>query len=219
MRNIRIRTKNGFSILAIILVIVAVIVAIGVWALSGSANTSNSGSASNDIAVSTLLNDSSALKLAWDTLIINGESPQNITMVVGDNSTYNMLNSNTGTEQHQVNPKALRSDFAEPEGMYVLAKNYAVNSNGSYDYTLVVAGIKDSVCTKINQQINGTDTIPKSASVPNSAGFVTGATKANPMTNVAIDFHSQTLANDWGVGCVGTANPDNNVFYRVLKMN
>jgi hypothetical protein len=58
----QIKKKNGFSILAIILVIVAVIVAIDILALSGQSINSSSADISTSILASTILNEFSDSK-------------------------------------------------------------------------------------------------------------------------------------------------------------
>ena len=74
----QINNQKGFSILAVILVIVAVVVGIGVWAFSGQTNTTNNSNNTVDVALAAFLQDSVAIKLSYDQLIINGANPNNI---------------------------------------------------------------------------------------------------------------------------------------------
>lgn len=223
MRNINIKRKNGFSILAIILVIVAVIVAIGIWALSGSTNTDNTNNSVSDLTVSALINDTNSIQTAFDMATISGgQSPNEITYLPGVPSENNLLNGATGITSPIPNGKALRSDATEPEGVYVFTKTLYVNSNGAPEIAIMLGGVKDSVCKKINMQINNassTDLIPTAGTMSYGYTFVQGATKANPNSTVIVDLHSNGITQDWTSGCIGGANPDNNLFYKVLKMN
>jgi type II secretory pathway pseudopilin PulG len=217
----RLKKRNGFSILAIILVIVAVIVAIGVWALSGTSNTSSASSSTSDIQVSALMNDTSAIKLAFDELIINGASDTSIVFVPNALSTPqapNVLDTVNGIAMPRPSSKMIRDDATEPNGIYVYSKTFATGSQ--YKKAILLAGLKDSVCSGINKSLNGDANIPKYGSINDSQGFVTGATASNPNSNVVIDFSSNGLSafSGWTIGCIaGAGASDNNMFFRVLK--
>lgn len=225
MRNIRIEKKNGFSILAVILVIVAVIVAIGVWALSGETNTSSSSSSSAKIASSAILNNASSIKLAYDTAVINGASPVSITFNPNVSSSTNILDPQNGINLPKESANIFKADFTEPNGIWTLNKNfYAIlGSPGQPETAILLAGIKDTVCKELNKNINGSDFIPTYPPFNNSEQFVVGSTASNPNTTTAIDFSSggtDTNNLNWEIGCIKGANAnDNNVFFRVLKIN
>lgn len=222
----KLQKKNGFSILAIILVIVAVIVMIGVWALSGSSNTSSASSGSNSILASTLTADSSSIKLAFDTIVVNGGTPENIVFLPNTPSNSlapNMLDTINGIQLPNTSKKAFKDNAVEPNGVWTYNKNFSVVGVGtnSNDYAITIAGVKDSVCKAVNSTLYGSETIPVYGPANNSEGFVTGSTLSNPNTNVVIDFQSgglSTAAQGWMVGCVGVSgNPDNNLFFQILK--
>jgi type II secretory pathway pseudopilin PulG len=222
MKNLNIKTKNGFSILAIILVIVAVVSAIGIWALSGKSNTSNSGDASNSLLASSLIQDSSSFKLAYDTLQINGTS--NIVFVPGLNAANNILDAKTGVEYSTPSSNVIRTGATAPEGKWVYMTQFYSGANLSQaDIAVVVAGVKDTVCKQINKTLYGSDYIPAYTTVTTGAGFVTGATPAAPTSTFAIDFNSIAEFKNlpWTVGCIAASGnlADHNLFYRVIKIN
>jgi|GEM_PF-2710432 hypothetical protein len=225
MRNIRIKQTKGFSILAVILVIVAVIVAIGVWALSGESNTSSSSSSSAKIASSAILNNASSLKLAFDTAVISGATAATITFQPNIPSSTNMLDPNNGINLPKENANIFKADYIEPNGVWTFSKTFytLLGSPGQPETVVLLAGIKDTVCKELNKNVNGSDFIPTYPPFNTSEQFVTGSTASNPNTSVQVDFSSggtDTNALQWEMGCIKGANGnDNNVFFRVLKIN
>ncbi|MCU6498205.1 hypothetical protein LPN04_10415 [Rugamonas sp. A1-17] len=220
----KINKKNGFSILAVILVIVAVIVAIGVWALSGQANT-NDSSKSATIAASSIINESASIKLAFDKIIINGDATkQNVIYKPTVQDKANILDPTNGINLSN-GGKGLIDSVSITN--YVYDKNALIlgaGSNSKHDAVILLAGVKDAVCKEINAQLNGaalTDTIPTFGPVQDYAGFIAGASATDPNTSVQLDFSQAagTNALNWSNGgCIRGANfyDGNNVFYRVL---
>lgn len=225
MRNIRIKNKDGFSILAVILVIVAVIVAIGVWALSGETNTSSSSSSSAKIASSAILNNASSIKLAYDTAVINGASPASITFVPNVPGLTNILDPVNGINLPKESANIFKADYIEPNGVWTMNKNFysMLGSVGQPETAILLAGVKDTVCQETNKNVNGSDFIPVYPPFNNSEQFVVGSTAANPNTTTQIDFSTggtDTNNLSWEMGCIkGASANDNNVFFRVLKIN
>lgn len=220
--------EKGFSILAVILVIVAVIVAIGIWALSGQTNTSNASNRTNDIQASTLINDSVNIKLAFDKLVINGANSYSVVFIPNVASTAtapNILDTVNGITLPKVNPNAIKLGAIVPEGMWVYNPN---NFQGRliggtlgdvFDHTVVVAGIKKSICEKINYTLYGSNSIPI-LNIANSASVVTGATLAAPTTNAPTLISGLLEPAGWMTGCIGTnAGGDDNFFFKILKAN
>lgn len=222
MKKINLNKKNGFSILAIILVIVAVISAIAVWALTGKTNTNNSGDSSNSVLASGIIQDTSSFKLAYDTLVINGTS--NIVFVPGLAAANNMLDPKTGVEYASAAPNAIRSGATAPEGKWVYMTNfYSANGPSQADPAVVLTGVKDSVCQQINKTLYGSTYVPAFTPITSSAAVVSGATVAAPTSSTTIDFNSVTEFKTifWTAGCFASnANlPDNNIVFKILKIN
>lgn len=220
MKHIQLKQQQGFSILAVILVIVAVIVAIGVWALSGQTNTSNSSNSSADIQAASIVNDGGSIKLAFDTLIINGTSAANITFIPNTAGTGNMLDPTTGIQSPKPNSNAIRTGATVPDGLWVYnptAFKGATVGTTAADQAIVLSGIKDSVCSRINNTLYGSTVLP----VLSAAAPVTSATAAAPTTAAAIDLSSiaATPPTGWTSGCIATGTADSNFYFRILKAN
>lgn len=221
MQDFQLKKQKGFSILAIILVIVAVVVAIGVWALSGQTNTSNSSTSSADIQAAAIAGDASAIKSAYDALLVSGANAANIGFVPNTASTTavpNMLDPTTGIQVPKPNSNAIKTTPAANDGIWVYnASGFVGNSVGTAtaDPIIAVGGIKDSVCMRINNTIYGSSTIPASG----IASITTGATAAAPVSAAAFT-PIVTVASGWTSGCLTTtAGADNNFYFRVLKVN
>ena len=223
MKLIEIKKKNGFSILAIILVIVAVIVAIGVWALSGESNSSSSQNSTSDIQASSLSNDIGTFKSQFDKLVINGYNADRITFKPNENSPYNLLDPSTGESAKRPPAGVIRGEAAIPEGIYVYSKGIRGNQIGTEkdDYGIIVAGVKASTCRRLNYTLYGSENIPKLSAVANAAAFVTGATATDPTTTATLDLLSNEAVIGWTNGCVasGSSDSDQNVFFRIMKPN
>lgn len=225
------KKQKGFSILAVILVIVAVIVAIGVWALSGQTNTSSTGQSTNDIQSAAIINDGASIKLAFDTLITNGTSANNITFMPNISSSTNMLDPMNGIKVPIANKKALFDDqpVNPPYGLWIYNNNFKGNSIGDItkpSKVILLTGIKDSVCSRINQTLHGSTDVPP-AGFPIMETAITGASLINPNSVTEINLNTSPYAAPtagWTAGCVATSNNDTkfsnfNVYYNILKIN
>lgn len=223
MKIIKLRTANGFSILAIILVIVAAIVAIGVWALSGSSNSGSSQNTTSDIQISSLLNDTGSIMSQFDRLVISGYNPDKIVFKPNESNSYNLLDPSVGVSAMKPPTGVIRLEASVPEGIYVYSKKIKGNQIGTEkdDFGIVIAGIKDSTCKRINYNLFGSDVVPKVASVANSASFVNGATIADPTTTATLDLNGIEAVQGWTKGCVASASSDSdqNLFFRIMKPN
>ena len=227
MKKINYKKQQGFSILAVILVIVAVIVAIGVWALSGQSNTSNSSTSTSDIQASAIVNDGASLKLAFETLVINGSSPSTLVFIPNTASTAtapNMLDPTNGVQIPKPNAQAIRANAVAPEGLWVYNgttfRGRNVGTNTAADQVLLLAGVKDGICQRINNNLYGASTIPAVTTITTGAAFVTGATATAPTSTTAIDLSANTAVDGWQHGCISANGvADNNLYFRVLKPN
>lgn len=195
MQQINLKKQTGFSILAVILVIVAVIVAIGVWALSGQTNTSNLGNSTSDIQAASIINDSSSMKLAFDSLIVNGYSASSIVFLPNTASTGtapNMLEPTNGVQVPKPNTKAIKAGSIAPEGIWVYNptgfKLVSLGGSTAAEQILLLAGVKKDVCERINNTLHGSTTIPNVALTATSDAFVTGATESSPTSTKLISI-------------------------------
>lgn len=213
--------QRGFSILGVILVIIGIIVAIGVWTMAGQTNSNTATVSTADTLASALLNDSSTLKTKFDTLTIGlaASNPAVVTFVPGGTAPENMLN---GDPQPKVASQTA-IDVAGPNGIWVYTKTFNADGVGTAaaDYAMVVAGVKDAVCKRVNNSLKGSETIPTYTGLTTAAAFVAGATLTNPNASVAIDFATHGLPNlGWSAGCISAGGvSDQNLFFRVVKVN
>lgn len=215
-----IKRKNGFSILGVILVVVAVIVAIGIWALSGQANTSDNSANVKPLA-SAILNDSSSIKASFDKILIDGGSASSVVFQPALQDKNNILDPNDGI----TNPsqgKALIEGVAMTSYVFNRNTNFTGGSSKK-DITIMLAGIRDSVCKEINSQVNGTAEIPVFAPIGDYYAFISGASASDPNSNVQLDMTTALTTRDlnWSIGCIkGASTYDgNNIFFRVLKVD
>lgn len=165
--NIKYKQQKGFSIFAVILVIVAVIVAIGIWALSGQSNAQNNSDSTNDIMMSEIINGSSSIKLAYDKLVINGANPLEVNYSRSDEpDALNILDPLTGIEEPNVNLKAFIPGIIHFPGdnneevdritiPWALIPFFQSNLYSGKKPIIMLIGITDALCKKINTVYNG----------------------------------------------------------------
>ena len=216
--------KNGFSILGVILIIVAIIVAIGVWALSGQSNTSNTN-ASSDILASSLVIDSRSIMSEYEKLVISQKSNDaSITFQPGVSDINNFVNADNGFPVPNVPAQAVIQGTVEPRGIYVFSKAFNANLGdvNQPDHAITVAGVKDSVCQKINLSLHASTDIPVFTALSDSGAFVQGATASNPNTSVLVKFNDGGTAVSglgWVNGCIKGNNgaTDDNFYFQILK--
>lgn len=221
MKKINSSAQKGFSILSVILILVVIIAAIGIWALSGSTNTSGASSGGAKIQASSILNDSSSIKLAFDSLIINGTHKDSITYAL-DGSVNSML---TGMAAPTVSANSFKSDAFGSEGYFVHSKVVGLNitNDNNQHPVIMLAGLKNSVCEQLNSDLHGTTQIPVYASFTDARQFTAGATRDNPNTTAPVDFKSNGLGaghitENWTQGCIsGTNTTDSNLYFRKLN--
>ncbi len=194
----------------------AVIVAIGVWALSGQANT-NDTSASVKPLASAILTDSAKLNLAFQKVLINGGSASNVLFKPNLKDENNMLSDE---ELNFYGSKIMRENNEVSNFIYNKNTNF-IGSSGKHDATIYLAGVKDSVCKEINTQLYGSSDVPVFPVIPEYRGFITGASNTDPNSSVQIDLSTApaTSSLNWSKGCIRGANAslDNNVYFFILK--
>ena len=212
--------QGGFSILGVILVVVAIVGVLGVWAMSGQTNTATAASSSADVMGSSVVNDGSAIKATFDTLLVNGSAATSITFIPATAGASNMLDPTNGIQKPNPNSNAvINTTF--PNGAWIY-KSAGFKGNGigtaTDDQVIILGGVKDGVCGQINNRLYGATTIPASGLA--STAFTTDATAGAPTSTTAADISAVAGVAGWMAGCVTTTNGvDNNVYFRVLKAN
>jgi len=212
--------QGGFSLLAIILVVVAIVAALGVWAMSGQSNTSSSAASSNSVTASSIINDSSSVKDAFDSLLVGGNVATAITFIPNTAGLTNMLDPTTGIQKPTPSSSAVGVSVY-PQGQWTYQTGLKIMNVGSSaaENALVLPDVKDAVCAQINSSMYGTGTATPVSGVAESA-FTTGGTALAPSSAAVVDMSAVVGVNGWMSGCVsatgGTVGASN-VYFRVLK--
>lgn len=219
-----VKQQKGFSVLSILLLMVGVITAISVWTMSGQTNVSNTNNSTADVLAASIFNDSSSIKLSFDSLVINGASPSKIVFMPPGTMTSspNMLDVMYDIQLPKPNVNALKANSLAPHGMWIYAPNaLSINNIGTNtsDRLAIIAGVKDSICKRINNTLYGLNSIPVS-NIPSLEALLTDVTKENP-TSSSSGFTLTNIADGWTSGCIAVSNGivDHNFYYRVLHAN
>lgn len=228
-----INKQKGFSILTVILVIVAVIVTIGVWALSGESNTSSSKNNVSDIQIAGLINDGLLFKSAFEQLVINGEDQHKIVFIPNTPSTSsapNLLDPITGIQAPKVNPYLIKEGKEIYEGIWIKKRLNGKNVGATnvtqapvyQDYAVIIGGIKDDVCQKINLRLHNTLLLPTGVGAnPSMKSNINDATVEAPTSIKLLNLVIMNDPDGWTNGCIGSStNPiDNNMYFQLIKIN
>lgn len=218
-----IKKQNGFSILAVILVIVAVVIAIGIWALSGNSNTQNTSNAGHEALTMSLINDGLIIKSVYDKYLITGIHPELIVYKPGlawDVKNPNILDPVEGISIPNVSRKLIREGASFPEGAWLYVPIYTNSTSGVIDsQAAIVIGVTDKVCSNINRILFGDSRVPKSNDT--LANLIAGVTNMNPTIaelNAEINISEFPKMERWPNGCLNLEDkPDNNVYFQTMK--
>lgn len=217
--------KNGFSILAVILVIVCSIVAIGIWTLTGQTNLTKFTTNITETQVAAVMNEAQAIKQTYDQFLYNGASVNNIVFIPNqahNPTVFNLLDPKTGVSLNlKINPKILKDGYTLPAGMWVYnPTGYRGHNVGTSlgDPIILFSGIKLDICKAINKSIYGSPAVLTTFEYGTSESIVAGATINNPTSTVSINGGFSPLNNNWTKGCFNlSGNLDDNVYFQVLK--
>lgn len=219
------KNQKGFSIFMMILVMITIIVAIGAWTFSGDIENGVTQSVA-DVQVQSIINDGLSLKSSFEQLVINGNHPANIVFLPYIQSSIiapNILDPLNGSQVSTPSLNTLRKGVTYPDGMWVYHKSISIpqiNSvNGSSNMGVLLGGIKDNICQRINLRLHGEETIPAQAgNTFNGSAFVMGsATPNNPNTQQS--FGIASAGAGWSNGCVfaSPGSSDQNIYFQVFQ--
>lgn len=215
------KKQGGFSILAVILVIVAVVVAIGIWALSGSSNTSQNNAGNYDTTAMAVIQDGLSIKSAYDQYIIQGNLREYIIYMPNVNGTDrnpNILDPIKGITIPNVSSKALRAGYNFPEGHWLYTAGYEnIHIPQADSQAVVLFGLNEETCKSINKNIHGTTAIP--ANYGNLNLYATGMTKENPNIpyfNGEVDNAIYPNLMYWQNGCVKLGDDNTYVYFQAM---
>lgn len=194
MNNFNKRKEQGFSILAIILLIVAIIASIGIWTLSGQTNFSDYGNSNKSIYADSLMNDAAVLQDEYNKILIQGGNPRIIT----DTSSILYRNSSTYALNFQKpNINIFNNNTSKIDEKIWLLTTIMGNKVGSNigDNGFVFVGVKKEICEIINKNLNNTTNIP----VSDTHSLVTAGI---PPSLSALSIPQTTETEGWLEGCV-----------------
>lgn len=218
------KKQSGFSILAVILVIVAVVVAIGVWALSGSSNTSNNSSGSYDTVAMSIVQDGTLIKSVYEQYVIQGTNGAYVVYqpgVAGTDRSPNILDSTKGISAPTVSSRALRQGYTFPEGTWLYTVGYEnAHMSQADSQGIVLFGINDETCKSINKALHGITEIPPMYG--NLSYYAVGMTKENPNIpyfSGEVDINIYPNLKYWQNGCIKLSDDNTNVYFQALTAN
>lgn len=225
MLKFQYKKQKGFSILAILLISIAIIGAIAAWSLSSQSNISDSKNIT--LQASSIIEDSQAIKIAYDSLLYQGANVSNIVFVPKQSSTVNspnILDPNNGVVLSAISKEVIRTGASAPEGIWVYNptgfKGRSVGTLTS-DPVILLAGIKDTVCLEINRSLYNITTRAAYPSL-DSLSLVSDATISYPMSTKEFNLNNMMYGFSpagWTMGCIFTMEAsDNNIFFRILKV-
>lgn len=193
MKKLNNKKEQGFSILAVILLIVALIGSIGIWTLSGQTNLSDYGNSNKSVLAASLINDAAVLQDEYNKILIQGGNPR----VVTDTSSIlyrNPLTFSLNFQKPNINIFNNGTSNTDEKIWLLTTANGNKIGSSSLDNSFVFGGIKKDICEAINKNLNNTTNIP----VSNVSFLVTGGNPA--LTSLAIP---QTIETEgWMEGCV-----------------
>lgn len=246
MKNILNKKQQGFSVLAVILIVVAVVVAIGVWAISGTSNSSGLSQKTAEVEAASIIQNAAKIQQTYDALRIQGYTKDKIyftraPLVVGYNNPGNMYHPTTGLDLIEVSSKALKNaaNLNASEGFWVYHYNVqtsGLGSSGVSQPAILLAGINDTVCKSINKILLGNTSTPLQfdsgsiASPPllNAGNVTNGATRENPISTTTLRVNAYKVSkgcfasNGYKNSIISSSDtpgvlPDENVYYQQLE--
>ena len=209
--------QRGFSLLTGFILAIIMFGTLAFF-LSGQGINSGFGTAySNTSKVSGLLTSAGYINTGFDAVTMGGTLPANVTFDAAIST--GVFNPTSGGASQQSLDPTLFGRTTAIDGYWVYRKNDVtlpgVGVAVTADYTMMVSGLKLSICQQINNTLHGT---ALTAAPTTLTGFsdllLVGAPTATVPTvaGVAADFVSAAIGiSGWANGCYKTT--DNNYVY------
>jgi len=203
--------QKGIAVLPLLLMAVIIGGALVAWAATSRSNTSAATDGNNKVMASSIIDQAKAQEQTFTNLVTNGVTAATITY---DTTTgQGVFDPNVGIIKPipQGNAMLPAASLGATEGFWAYNKVFKGNGIGTQagvDYIVTLGGIKNGVCSKINDVLYalGATTAPPSVALAEAA-FVGGATPAAPTsTSAAADLSSTAAVLNWPAGCVQTSD-------------
>lgn len=214
------RNQGGFAVLPLLLLAVIIGGALVAWAATSRSNTSAAQDGNNKVMASSIIDEGKSQEQTFTNLVTNGVVATSITY--DNTSGQGIFDPNVGIIKPipQGNAMQPAASLGATEGFWVYNKQFKGNGIGTQagpDYVVTVGGIKNGVCSKINDVLYslGSTTAPPAVAAAESA-FVGGATVATPVSTGSPDLSSTAAVLNWPAGCVQTSD-GKYVYFHVIN--
>jgi len=206
--------QRGFSLLTGFILSIIMFGTLAFF-LAGQGISSGFGSAySNTSKVSALLASAGYINTGFDAVTLGGTTPALVTF--DTTATTGVFNPTSGGAAQQSLDPTLFARTSAIDGYWVYRGGY-VTLNGvgvaaTADYTMMVSGLKLSICQQINNTLHGIalNVAPSTLTAFSDALLIGAPTGASPSTVTVSDI-SLLGTSGWTNGCYKTT--DNNYVY------
>jgi len=202
------REQKGIAVLPLLLMAVIIGGALVAWAATSRSNTSSATDGNNKVMASSIIDQAKSQEQTFTNIVTNGIAPTSVTY---DTATgKGIFDPNIGIIKPIPTGNSLQTPLGSTEGIWVYNTSFKGNGIGTQagvDYIVTLAGLKNGVCSKVNDVLYATGNVaPPTVSLAESA-FVGGATTAVPVsTSAGADLSGTAAIVNWPAGCVQTTD-------------
>ncbi len=182
--------QKGFSILTGFILAIIMFGSLAFFLAGQGVNASFGASYSNTAKASSLLTSAGYIKTGFDSVLLSGIVPGNITFDA--TASTGMFNPNTGGAIPQpLDPTLFVTGAANPRWIYrsnaMSLENVGGTASAAGDYAVIAPGLKLSVCQQINNLLHGTPlTTPPGALSLADAAVIGTVVAPNTSTTAAV---------------------------------
>jgi hypothetical protein len=206
--------QQGFSLLTGFLLVIILFGALAFFLAGRGINTSFGTTYANSSKASNLIAQAAYLRTGFDSVILAGTSPASVTF--DSTATTGIFNLDTGAAtKQQIDPSILAAPSAGVLGYWVFGKDVMqITSVGTPlgDYTVLIGGLKQSICQQLNTTLNGTNIASAAPLLAGTTAATIGAavTSADPTTDLTVSASVLVPATGDGTpsGCYQTTDGD-----------
>jgi len=214
--------QRGFSLLTGFILAIIMFGSLAFFLAGQGINSGFGSTYSNSSKASSLLTSAGYINTGFDAVVLGGGSPSQVTF---DTGTYGIFNPTTGGTSQQTLDPSLFIDTTGYDGYWIYRGSNVrlqgvgttVAGNGAAglatnEYTVMAAGLKQSVCQQINYMLHATAitaTFPAGQTLAENAAALIGpnsVTVTAPSSLVTpVDLTAEGVSG-WTAGCYKTAD-------------
>lgn len=214
------RKQKGFSVLTGFILAIVMFGTLAFF-LAGQGINSGFGTAySNTSKVSALIASGGYINTGFDAVTMGGTVPSAVTF--DTTAITGIFNPTSGGASQQTLDPTLFGRTTAIDGYWVYrgsdVKLQGVGIAANADYTMMVSGLKLSICQQINNTLHGTAlaTVPSTLTAFTDGLLIGAPTAASPtVTGVGADL-SALGTSGWMNGCYQSATAGNYVYIHTL---